>query len=85
MATLPPEIQARRDFEHQALELGSKRVRLEGELGSNLEQIVDLLDKAHEVGVPIDHYARMVGVRRQQLYRWRGSIALLRRNAEEKD
>jgi hypothetical protein len=85
MTDLPPEMQARREFEDQALKLGAERARLEGQLGTNLEQIVDLLEKAHEVGVPIDHYARMVGVRRQQLYRWRGSIALLRRNAAEQD
>jgi hypothetical protein len=84
MADLPFEMQARRDFEDQALKLGAGRARLEDQLGSNLEQIVDLLEKAHEVGVPIDHYARMVGVRRQQLYRWRDSIALLRRNADER-
>jgi predicted TIM-barrel fold metal-dependent hydrolase len=83
MAELPPEMQARREFEDQALQLGAERAKLENQLGSNLEQIVALLDKAPGVGVSIDHYARMIGVRRQQLYRWRDSIALLRRNTEE--
>jgi len=85
MTEIPPDIQARREFEDQALKLGAERARLENELGSNLEKIVDLLEKAHEVGVTVDHYAQMVGVRRQQLYRWRGSLALLRRNAAEQD
>jgi hypothetical protein len=85
MADLPPEMQARREFEDQALKLGAERARLEGQLGTNLERIVDLLDKAREVGVTTDHYAQMVGVRRQQLYRWRGALALLRRNATEPD
>jgi len=78
-------MQARRDFEDRALQLGADRAKLEGQLGSNLEQIVDLLDEAPKVGVPVDHYAKMIGVRRQQLYRWRDSIALLRRDAAEKD
>lgn len=85
MTEIPPEMQARRAFEDRALELGAERDRLEGELGANLERIVDLLDEAPKVGVPIDQYAKMIGVRRQQLYRWRDSIALFRRNAEEED
>ena len=32
-------------------------------------RIVDGIDKAREVKLPIEHYAELVGVRRQELYR----------------
>lgn len=85
MTHLPPDLQAQRDFEDQALKLGSERAALEARLGSNLEEIVDLLERAPEYGVSVERFAGIVGVRRQQLYRWRDSIALLRRDAKERD
>jgi hypothetical protein len=85
MTDITSGIQAQRDFEDEALRLGKERDELEARLGSNLERIVDLLHKAPEHGVPVERYAKIIGVRRQQLYRWRDSIALLRREAGEKD
>lgn len=83
MSELPSHVQAQRDFEDEALQLGNERGWLEGQLGSNLEKIVDLMDKAPEHGVSIERFAGLVGVRRQQLYRWRDSISLLRRNTAD--
>jgi hypothetical protein len=85
MSELPSDIQAQRDFEDQALKLGKERDALEGELGKNLEQIVDLLEQAPEYGVSMERFAALIGVRRQQLYRWRDAIALLRANTAERD
>jgi hypothetical protein len=83
MTDLPPDMQVRREVEDRALKLGAERAELENRLGTNTEQISDLLSKALDAGVPIDHYARMVGVSRQTLHRWRGVIARLRANAQE--
>ena len=83
MASLPPDMQARREIEDRALELGAERAGLEDRLGTNTEQIGDLLSKALETGVPVEHYSRMVGVSRQTLYRWQGVIARLRADAQE--
>jgi hypothetical protein len=85
MSELPSDIQAQRDFEDQALKLGKERDALEGKLGKNLEQIVDLLKQAPEYGVSMERFAALIGVRRQQLYRWRDAIALLRANTAERD
>lgn len=79
------DIQAQRDLEDEALRLGAERDALEGKLGKNLEQIVDLLAQAPEHGVSVERFATLIGVRRQQLYRWRDAIALLRREAQEQD
>ena len=79
------DIQAQRDFEDEALRLGAERATLDAQLATNLEQLVDLLNQAPEHGVSVERFAGLVGVRRQQLYRWRDAIALFRRNAEETD
>ena len=83
MSELPSDLQAQRDFEDHALKLGKERDALEGKLGKNLEQIVDLLEMAPEHGVSMERFATLIGVRRQQLYRWRDAIAILRREAED--
>jgi hypothetical protein len=77
------DIQAQRDLEDETMRLGAERDALEAKLGKNLEQVVDLLAQAPEHGVSVERFASLVGVRRQQLYRWRDSIALLRREAED--
>jgi transcriptional regulator GlxA family with amidase domain len=76
-------MQAQRDLEDEALRLGSERNGLEAKLGKNLEQIVDLLAQAPEHSVSVERFASLVGVRRQQLYRWRDVIARLRQAAED--
>jgi hypothetical protein len=47
--------------------------------------LVDLLETAPEHGVSVERFSTLIGVRRQQLYRWRDAIALLRREAEDDD
>jgi hypothetical protein len=78
MAETPQDLQARRAIEDELVQLGSKRNRLESELGSNIKAIVAAIPKATEVGIPFDGVARLVGISRQTLYRWQGAIQRLR-------
>ena len=77
MPAIPREIQERRDFEDEALRLGAERLSLESKLRTNLERIITLLEYASDVGVSVERYAQMVGIRRQQLYRHRATLARL--------
>jgi hypothetical protein len=78
MTDLPPDLQARRAVEDELARLGSERNRLESEAGTNLETIVAAIPRATEVGIPFDGIAHLVGVSRQTLYRWQGSLPILR-------
>ncbi|MGD0197556.1 MAG: helix-turn-helix domain-containing protein [Solirubrobacteraceae bacterium] len=78
MTNLPPDIEARRAIEDELIRLGSERSRLEAEAGANLEAIVDVVPRATEAGIPLDEVARLVGVSRQTLHRWRGSLERLK-------
>jgi hypothetical protein len=71
MTETPSNIQVRRSIEDQIVKLGSERNRLESELGANIEAIVAAIPKAIEAGIPFDGIAKLVGVSRQTLYRWR--------------
>jgi hypothetical protein len=71
---LPPEIQARRFVEDQALDYGGKRIKLAAELAANTNLIRRLLPDAIAAGIPVERYAQMVGVSRQTLYRWRDDM-----------
>jgi transposase-like protein len=71
MTETPSDIQVRRSIEDQIVKLGSERNRLESELGANIEAIVAAIPKAIEAGIPFDGIAKLVGVSRQTLYRWR--------------
>jgi hypothetical protein len=71
MNETPPDIQVRRSIEDQIVKLGSERTRLENELGANIEAIVAAIPKAIEADIPFDGIAKLVGVSRQTLYRWR--------------
>jgi transcriptional regulator GlxA family with amidase domain len=71
MTDLPPDIQARREVEDRAAQLGAERSELENKAATNIDAILDLLHDAEEAGIPLDQIARLVGVSRQTLYRWR--------------
>lgn len=71
MAEIPPDIQARRTVEDEAILLGAERLDLEARLVANTERTRSLLGNALLAGVPLDHFARMAHVSRQTLYRWR--------------
>jgi hypothetical protein len=68
-------IDRRREIEDRAIELGEQRVQLLGQFrkstAANAMAITALLDRAVELGITVEHFARLVGVRRQSLYRWR--------------
>jgi len=65
------DIERRREIEDQALELGSQRAQLHTGLSDNRNAISRLLEIAVSHGIPVEHFARLVGVRRASLYRWR--------------
>lgn len=69
---LSAKMQARRSVEDQALEYGAERRDLTAKLDANTERIRRLLHEAIKHGVPIEQFAKMVGVTRQTLYHWRG-------------
>jgi transposase-like protein len=60
------------------MRLGAERTQLAGRLRNNTAKIDALLLRAVDVGIPIEHYSRMVGVSRQTLYRWRNALVSLR-------
>jgi hypothetical protein len=66
-------IEQRREIEDQALALGDERSRLQQGLGENRRAIVALLDAATEHGIAVEQFARLVGLTRASLYRWRDS------------
>lgn len=66
-----PELTQRRDVEDRALKLGAERAQKHGELRENTAAITSLLDDAVALGIAVEQFARLVGVRRQSLYRWR--------------
>ncbi len=71
MTETPPDLQARRAIEDELIQLGSERNRLESELAENIEAIVAAIPKAIDVAIPFDGVAKLVGISRQTLYRWR--------------
>jgi transcriptional regulator GlxA family with amidase domain len=79
MSDLISEIQARRTIEDEAIRLGAERADLDNKLAGNMQATMDLMHQALAVGIGIDQLARMVGVSRQTLHRWRNVAA--KRNA----
>ncbi len=73
------ETQARRAVEDEAIRLGAERADLDNKLADNTEATIDLMHEALAVGIGFDQLARMVGVSRQTLHRWRNVEA--KRNA----
>ena len=72
------DLQTTRAVEDELIRFGAERNRLEGQLGANLEQIVDAIPEATAAGISFDRIAGLVGVSRQTLYRWQRSISILR-------
>jgi hypothetical protein len=61
----------RHGIETLAVEAGEERAKLDDQFAVNTQWIMDLMPKAHEAGIPLDTFAKLVGVSRQTLYRWR--------------
>jgi hypothetical protein len=74
------EIDQRREIEDRALNLRAERAELHGALRENTAAITSLLAEAGELGIAVEQFARLVGIRRQSLYRWRD---IARRTAKE--
>jgi hypothetical protein len=74
------EIDRRRDIEDRALKLRAERAELHEGLRENTAAITALLAEAVELGIAVEQFARLVGIRRQSLYRWRD---IARRTAKE--
>jgi hypothetical protein len=70
-------INKRHGIETLAVEAGEKRAKLDDELAVNTQWIIDLMPKALEAGIPLDTFAKLVGVSRQTLYRWREVVRRL--------
>lgn len=64
-------LRRRRAVEDEAIRLGAERADLEARLSYNTQDIIDRLKEAGEFGLPLDTFAKLVGVSRQKLYRWR--------------
>jgi DNA-binding XRE family transcriptional regulator len=62
-------------IERWAVELGEERTQLEEDLLINRQSIMDREREALDVGIPVDAFARLVGISRQTLYRWRERAA----------
>jgi hypothetical protein len=71
MVDLPPEIQARRSVEDRALKLGAERAELDAQMALNTLAIKALMGEAEAAQLPLEGFAKMVGVSRQTLYHWR--------------
>jgi hypothetical protein len=63
--------QRRLAVEETADQLGRDRKAVESKLAESTQAIIDLLPEAQERGVPLDTFAKLVGVSRQTLYHWR--------------
>jgi len=77
-------LERQRETEDQAIDLGAQRADLEQRLSENTEAILALFDAAGEVGIPAEQFARLVGVSRQSLYRWREVARRLRESRESR-
>jgi hypothetical protein len=71
MVELPPEIQARRNAEDTAIQLGQERAELEASLASNTLRIKELISPALAFGITLEALSQMVRVSRQTLHHWR--------------
>ena len=74
MVDLPPDMQQRRSIEDRAVELGVERRELQRALDTNSERIRRLLPEAVAAGIPLEQYAKMVGVSRQTLHHWNAEL-----------
>lgn len=58
-------------FVRVADRLGRERPKLEAKMAENTQEIIDRLPEAQEAGVPLDTFAKLVGVSRPTLYKWK--------------
>jgi hypothetical protein len=65
-------MQARRDVEDRAVQLGAERAELDTKLALNTAKIKSLMGEAVAARIPLEGFAKMVGVSRQTLHHWRG-------------
>ena len=70
-------------MEDRAISLGNERADLEDRLAKIIEEVVDLMAEAEANGVPMGRLAELVQVERSTIYRWRGSMEILRANLAE--
>lgn len=82
---LPPDVQARRAVEDNAIKLGRERAKLEGRLDQIIEEAIELMEAAERAGVSVERLARLIQISRPTLYRWRESVAILRADRAEHD
>lgn len=75
MAALPTEIQARRDAEDRAAQLGQERAELAKKARKNTKGIKDLLPVALESGLTMEALAQLTKVSRQTLHQWRSEAS----------
>lgn len=69
------KLRKRHNIETLAQEHGQKRAAYADDLASETQFIAnELLPKAIEAGIPLDTFAKLAGVSRQTLYRWREAI-----------
>jgi hypothetical protein len=78
MATEPQDLQGRRAVEDRIIKLGERRRQLQGKIDKNTQNIVDVVPEALQAGIPFDGIAKLIGVPRQTLYRWRDAAVYLR-------
>jgi hypothetical protein len=72
------DIQARREIEDRIVKLGERRRQLQGKIDKNTQNIVGVVPEALKAGIPFDGVAKLIGVPRQTLYRWRAAATYLR-------
>lgn len=71
MVDIPADIQARRNIEDTALQLGQERAELDANLTGNTTTIKEIIGLALDAGIPLEQLAQMVHVSRQTLHQWR--------------
>jgi hypothetical protein len=78
MAQDTQDLQARREVEDRIIKLGERRRQLQGKIEKNTQNIVDVVPDALKAGIPFDGIAKLIGVPRQTLYRWRAAARYVR-------
>jgi len=71
MSEIPPDIQARRTIEDEAIRIGQERAALSHRMTENTWTIIELLRRPEHALIPLDHLAQLLGVSRPSIYRWR--------------
>ncbi len=72
-----PGVQARRDVQDKAIELGDERARLETRLAEMTSEALELMSAAERNGLCIEALAELIQINRTTLYRRRAVAANL--------